>query len=202
LFALRSRWVLYALGRNALLRTSDRLEALAVLMVIAVAFLAIPFATQVGNEAYVTRMRTINEQVQTRHPVDAIAVGDSTTEAGPYITPGLGPSSRLESVRAQWREGTYTRTEVIASPTVVKAGAPLTVWLDTTGKVVAAPDTVTAAKSDAAGRAAVVWLGAVALGALTARAVRRWLDRCRAAAWDRDVQLLAHNDDGWANRHI
>jgi hypothetical protein len=34
-------------------------------MVIAVAFLAIPFATQVGNRACVTRMRTINEQVQT-----------------------------------------------------------------------------------------------------------------------------------------
>src|SRR5262245_48771345 len=163
-------------------------------MVIAVAVVAIPFATDAGNEAYFARMHTISKQVQTRFPVEAVAVGDST---GP-----VGRFTRANTVRVQWREGTHTRTGVIASPAIVKAGAPLIIWLDTTGKVTAAPDTATAAKSDAVGRALVVWLGAVALGVLFARAVRRWLDRCRAAAWDRDVRLLAHNDDGWANRHI
>ena len=81
--------------------------------------------------------------------------------------------TRFKSVRAQWREGTHTRTEVVAYPTMVKAGAPLTLWLTNSGKVVAAPDTLTDAKSTAAGRAAVVRLGAVAFSALVARALRR-----------------------------
>jgi hypothetical protein len=192
--ALRGRWVAHAFGRNPLIRRTDRLEAVAVLMVIVIALLAIPFAVHVGSETYITRMRTITEQAQTRHPVDAVAVGDSLPRVGPYTRP--------RSVRVQWREGTHTRTEVVAYPAVVKAGAPLTVWLDDTGKVVAAPGKPTAAKSDAAAQTAVVWLGAVALSVLVARALRRWLDRCRARAWERELQLLAHNDDGWANRHI
>ena len=56
---------------------------------------------------------------------------------------------------------------------MVKASAPLTLWLTNTGKVVGAPDTLTDAKSTAAGRAAVVRLGAVAFSALVARALRR-----------------------------
>jgi hypothetical protein len=85
---------------------------------------------------------------------------------------------------------------VVAAPAVVKAVAPLTIWLDNTGKVVAAPEKPMAAKSDAAAQAAVVWLGAVAFSVLIARALRRWLDRCRASAWERELQLLANNDDG------
>jgi hypothetical protein len=139
-------------------------------------------------------MRTITEQVQTRHSVDAVAVRDSLPPVGPY--------TRSRSVRVEWREGSHTRTEVVAYPAVVKAGAPLTIWLDNTGKVVAAPERPAAAKSDAVGQATVVWLGAVAFGVLIVRALRRWLDRCRARAWEREFQLLAHNDDGWANRHI
>jgi hypothetical protein len=29
----------------------------------------------------------------------------------------------------------------------------------------------------------------------------RGLDRSRDRAWDRELHLMAHNDDGWANRH-
>ena len=81
--------------------------------------------------------------------------------------------TRFKSVRAQWREGTLTGTEVVAYPTMVKALQPLTLRLTNTGKVVGAPDTLTDAKSTAAGRAAVVRLGAVAFSALVARALRR-----------------------------
>ncbi len=51
-------------------------------------------------------------------------------------------------------------------------------------------------------QSAGVWLGAVALSVLIAYLVRRLLDRMRANAWERELRLLAHNDDGWANRRI
>jgi hypothetical protein len=30
--------------------------------------------------------------------------------------------------------------------------------------------------------------------------IRRGLDRARDRAWEREIRLFAHNDDGWANR--
>jgi hypothetical protein len=41
----------------------------------------------------------------------------------------------------------------------------------------------------------------VAFSVLSALAFRRALDRVRARAWERELLVLAHNDDGWANRY-
>jgi hypothetical protein len=93
------------------------------------------------------------------------------------------------------------RTEQITSTSTAKAGESLTVWLDTTGKVVAAPMTADDAELSAAVASGTVWIAIVACGALAVFLIRRGLDRIRARAWDSALHLLAHNDDGWANRH-
>jgi Trk-type K+ transport system membrane component len=191
--ALRCRWLLRALGRSPLVRATDRIEALAALMVAVVAVLAVPFASQASDDTYDAQMKIIDEQVRTRHSVEAVAVSGSNTTPGRYNRPG--------PVRAQWREGTQERTEMVNSPTIVNEGATLTVWLDNTGTVVPPPDTPQLARSIAAGRAWTVWLGTVAVTALLAYATKRGLDRLRALSWERELQLLAHNDDGWADRH-
>lgn len=192
-FALRLRWQLRALGRNPLVRASDRLEALAVLGVLVIAILAAPFAMQVGDFVYEASMRTVDEQSHDRHPVQVAVVEGSAGMPADY------ESSSLVSV--QWREGSQLRTARVSSPTTVAAGASMTIWLDTTGKVVAAPMTVFDAKLNAAGVSWTVWVAAVAAGALAAFLLRRGLDRSRARAWEQELQLMAHNDDGWANRH-
>lgn len=193
-FVSRCRWFVRALGRNPLLRPSDRMEALAVVMVFVVALLAIPFASQAGDNTYDARMRIIDEQLRTRHSVEAVAVGNSGAAApGRYNRPG--------PVRAEWREGTEVRSEMITSPVAVRKGDPLTVWVDTTGAVVPAPETPQVASSIAAGRTWTVWLGSVGLTILLACAARWALDRARARSWERELLLLTHNDDGWANRH-
>ena len=48
-FAQHFRWQLRALGFNPLIRASDRLEALAVLSVLATAIFALPVAAQAGT---------------------------------------------------------------------------------------------------------------------------------------------------------
>lgn len=193
-FVSRTRWFLRALGRSPLLRTSDRMEALAILMVFVVALLAIPFASQAGDNTYDARMRIIDEQMRTRHSVEAVAVANSgAATPGRYNRPG--------PVRAEWREGTEVRSEMINSPVAIRKGDTLTVWLDTTGKVVPPPETPQVASSIAAGRTWTVWLGAVGLTVVLACAARWTLDRARARSWERELLLLTHNDDGWANRH-
>lgn len=190
--ALRVRWLMHALSRNRLVRASDRLEACAVLLVLAVALLAIPIAQRVGDGTYSDRMQQISRQQQSRHPVEAIAAEDSGSPAprrfGSPVT-----------VRVEWREGAHLRSEVVTNPTFVKAKTPVTVWLDDAGAVVPAPDREVDAQAVATGRACATWFGIVGLCALLAFAIRRCLDLYRAASWQRELRLMAYNDDGWAN---
>jgi hypothetical protein len=197
-FAGRFCWHARALGFNPLIRASDRLEALAVLAVLFIALTAIPAAAQAGTLMYDSNVRTAEEQAHSRHSVQALVVERSTVPATDVKGSAFDDSAY---VRAQWREGTHVRTEEVVSPATVKTGDPLNVWLYDTGKVVAAPLTKEDAKVNAFAAAGMVWTAIVACCALAAFVIRRGLDRSRDRAWERELQLLAHNDDGWANRH-
>jgi hypothetical protein len=133
LFAQRFGWHLRALGSNPLIRASDRLEALAALGVLVVALLGVPVAAQAGSQIYDAGVRSANEQAHTRHSVQAVALEGSTSMPADFDNPAY--------VRAQWHEGTQLHTERVIAPIGVKAGQPMTIWLDATGKVVAAPQT-------------------------------------------------------------
>ena len=188
---------MHALGVNPLIRIADRLEALAVLAVFVSALIAIPAAAQAGNLVYESAARTANEQAHDRHAVQALVVeGSRHMPADPEGPAAGGPTS----VKAQWRDGTQMRTEEITSPSMAKAGESLTIWLDDAGKVVAAPMTVDDAELSVAVAVGMVWIAIVACAALVAFLIRRGLDRSRDRLWERELHLLAHNDDGWANR--
>ncbi|MDT5290007.1 MAG: hypothetical protein QOF88_4896 [Mycobacterium sp.] len=198
-FAERVRWYVHALGVNPLIRITDRLEALAVLAALMSALIAIPAAAQAGNLVYESAAHTADEQAHDRHAVQALVVeGSRRMPTDPEGPAADGPAS----VRAQWRDGTHMRTEQITSPSMAKAGESLTIWLDGTGKVVAAPMTADDAGLSVAVAAGTVWIAIVACAALAAFLIRRGLDRSRDHAWERELHLLAHNDDGWANRQV
>lgn len=192
-FAGSFRRHLRALGSNPLVRASDRLEALVLFAVLVVALFAAPVAAQAGTQVYDDGMRTAGEQALHRHSVQAVAVDGSTSL--------LADFDGAAFTRVQWREGTQSRTEQIITPTTVKAGEPLKVWLDDTGKVVAAPLTTDDARLSALGAALTVWVAIVVCSALIAFVIRRRIDRSRDRAWERELHLMAYNDDGWANRH-
>lgn len=192
-FAQHFRWQRRALRFNPLIRASDRLEALAVLSVLATAIFALPVAAQAGTTLYEAGVRTANEQAHSRHSVEAVAVEDSAAVPAEFDDPSY--------VRAQWGEGTQLRSERVITSTTVRAGEPLEIWLDDAGKVVAAPQTAADAELNAAVAAGTVWVALVACSALVAFVIRSGLDRSRDRAWEQELHLLAHNDDGWANRH-
>lgn len=197
-FAGRLRWYVQALGFNPLIRTTDRLEALAVLAALLTALIAIPAAAQAGDVVYASSAHTAELQAHDRHPVQAQVVeGAGRMPADVESSASGGPSL----ARVQWHEGTRVRTEQITSPSTAKAGDSLTIWLNGTGKVVAAPLTADDAEMSAAIAAATVWIAIVACAALAVFLIRRGLDRSRNRSWDSALHVLAHNDDGWANRH-
>ena len=190
-FARHLRWNVRALQRNPLTRPSDRLEALTYLALLLTTLLAIPFATHVADRAYASTMSFVQEETQTRHPVEAqVITGTSTpTDLGEPLY-----------VAAKWTEGAQERTERIVSPGSVAAGTKITVWLDTTGKVVSAPLRPADASINATSAGWSVWLLVVVFCGLVGMAVRKVLDRARSRSWDRALELFAYGDDGWANR--
>ncbi|CAN7601791.1 Rv1733c family protein [Mycolicibacterium frederiksbergense] len=188
----RLRWYLRALGFHPLVRTVDRLEALTVLGVLVAGLFAIPVAVSAGTVVHDASLRTAEQQAQSRHSVQAVVVA------------GIGALTELDTpayVRAQWREGTQMRTESVVGPATIRPGDHMTVWVDNSGKVVSAPLRADDAALTATAAAVSFWISIVTCGALVAYLIRRGLDRARHRAWDRELLVLAHNDDGWANRH-
>jgi hypothetical protein len=192
-FARRFRRYLHSLGLNPLVRASDRVEALALLALLAAAVFAVPLSADAGSLIYHAGARAADDQARDRHPVEAVALEGSAVFATEYDSTGF--------VRVQWREGATLRIEQINAPVTIKAGEPLTIWLDKTGQVVAAPLTTDDAMASALVAAVAVWVAVVFSCALLAFVIRATLDRARDRAWERELSLLTHNDDGWANRH-
>jgi hypothetical protein len=192
--ALRFRWYLRALDRNPLVRASDRLEALAFLALLVMTLVAIPVAAGLGHQTYDSTMRIVEDETQSRHSVQAVAVEGSTGPLTDQDTP--------QHVLVQWRDGSVQRTEKVANPRpgTVKAGAAVTIWLDQRGMVVAAPLTPTDAAANATTVGWTAWVLAAVFNGLAALGIRHCLDRSRARTWDRALYQLAHHDDGWANR--
>lgn len=193
-FAQWCRPHLHALGFNPLIRACDRIEALTVLAVLATALFAVPAAAQAGTLVYDVGARTAIEQAQSRHSVDAVVVEVSAALPVDFDNPNY--------VRAQWRDGAQVRTEQVITPGMPKVGDPVKIWLNDAEKVVAAPQTADDAKLSAIVAAISVWVAIVACSALMAFFIHRALQRSRDRGWDRELHLLVHNDDGWANRRI
>ena len=64
-------WVVRAFGRNPVVRLSDRVGVLLVLLACAVSIIAAPVAGAVGTAVYDAHSLRYAEQAQTRHPVTA-----------------------------------------------------------------------------------------------------------------------------------
>jgi hypothetical protein len=68
------RWPLMcALCRNPLVRVTDRLETLVIVLAIVVSLLATPVAGAVGTAVYDARRQQYEAEVLTEHAADAIA---------------------------------------------------------------------------------------------------------------------------------
>lgn len=187
------RWrILRALGRNPLVRTSDRIEALVWMLAVMVSILSIPAAAAIGTAVHESMSSRYAEQAQTRHLVPATVIdGRATNE------PSIAKTTI--TVDARWFVGGREYTGTVDAPPTVKTGDQIDVWVDNNGRRVAKPTPVSAAATDAALVALAIWL-TVDTAAATLYMVTRWAaDRCRAAGWQRDIDILVGHGGGRAN---
>ena len=167
-------------GRNPLIRTTDRVEALILVLAVAVSLIAVPIGAAVGTAVHDSRSRHYTEQVQTRRPVTATVTGESHTRR------------KLESptmtVPARWFAAGAERTGDGTAPLTAKSGDDIEIWVDDEGLPVARP--VNTARDEALTFAVATWWAVSLLAvALYARA-RITLDRIRYDRWQQGFDRL------------
>ncbi|OBL07756.1 hypothetical protein A5646_13280 [Mycobacterium sp. 1245499.0] len=166
-------------GRNPLIRKTDRVEALILVLAVAMSLIAVPIGAAVGTVVHDSRSRLYAEQVQTRRPVTATVTGESQRR---------NLDSPTVTVPARWFAAGTERTGDVTAPLKAKTGDEIEIWVDDRGLPVARP--LNAARNDALVFAVATWWGVSLLAvALFARA-RITLDRLRYARWQQSFDRL------------
>ena len=181
-------WLARLSGRSPLVRRSDRVEALVLLLALMLVLAAAPVAGAVGTAFYSSRSAFYQEQAKARHNVTATVVQDSTVIVRPY--------SLLVAVNARWQDHGITHDGTFGWDRTAKAGEHLSIWVDAKGNYAGPPAPPKRAAADAVVAGTIVWLAAVAVAGTLFALVRLRLDRQRRAGWDRGLRSLVGDDGG------
>ncbi|MEO3761674.1 hypothetical protein ABGB19_25770 [Mycobacterium sp. B14F4] len=184
------RWRLaQAFGRNPLVRTTDRIEALAMAMAVAACLIAVPVAAALATAIHDERGRAYATQLEDLERVVATATRDSVPL----------PRSQVTVVEARWQYGGVQRAERFQWTEPVRAGQTIDVWVHPDGRRAAQMDPWWRAGVEAAVAGISFWLAVAATAALMVGLARPCLRRVRYAAWERDIASLA-DEGGTTNR--
>jgi hypothetical protein len=167
--------------RNPLRRGTDRLETCLVAGLILAGAAGMPFAAQAASHAsFDNAMHVRQEQLATRHPVQAVLTEDASGAGGYSLTTAV-------PAEATWTaaDGAHRSGEVAAQSGALQ-GSIVTIWTDASGDPVTPPLRISeiADQADAAMVGAIT--GVVAGCAVGALAIRQVLNRRRMAAWEAD----------------
>lgn len=179
---------------NPLVRRSDRLEAMCVVLVAFIAIAAVPVVAHVGGDVHDARAHEIVAHNATLRTVEAQAVNDSAAPIGDAL---VAPQP---AVLAQWNDGDQLRSETIDVHNFVRSGDRLTVWLDADGRPTSPPESPTIAVGEATLAAVALYLAVVGFAAFVFLLAARALHYFRLSAWDRQIRLLVDDDGDWVDK--
>jgi hypothetical protein len=179
-------WMARVVSRNPLIRRTDRVEVMAIIVAIVLSLAAIPVAAAVGTTVFESQHRLYVQQAQTRHRVVATVTEDS------------GGAGTVD-VMASWITERGGRAGAVAWTAPVKRGDRIPVWVDTGGNAVDPPALSADAGFDAAAAGAIVVSVIVAMAGSLAAATRCWLDRIRDGQWESELRTVVGDDGGRTN---
>jgi hypothetical protein len=172
-------WWTKAFGRNALVRSTDRVEAWVGIAAVLMVILATPIAGAIGTSVHDAHAQLYVTQAQTRQQVTATAI-----EAGRRH---VVPNEISYSVAATWVAAGRDHVDVIDWPNQAKIGDERPIWVNAEGEHVKPPPGRSRAGADAVAAALSIWLGVAATAAAFVYAARLILDRRRSHDWDGEV---------------
>ena len=182
-------WAMRAFGSGPLLRGTDRVEAWILVVGFVAVIAAVVPAMALGHVGYAARSQTITAEAAARHPMEAVALDDSTADPTQVES---ASTSFLAHVRWNTQNVAHEDYSKVGQP--VRAGQSVRIWLDDAGRVTTPPQTDADARVDAAGAVAISWLGFAALIGVAMVSFRTALGRTRDGRWDRGLRALV--DDG------
>jgi hypothetical protein len=179
------RWLVVLFSRNPLIRMSDRVDVLAVVLTVAVSLLSMPIAAAVGTAVYESRSSLYAEQAQTQTRVTATVI-DSPAR------------SDTNTVRARWFAAGAEHTGAVKAQPTVKPGDVIEIWVDKDGSH--AGPTVISASNEAVAVALAVWVTLAAAAGASFAATRAALNRARRTRWQHDFDQLVGDGAGPTGR--
>jgi len=183
-FTLRlPRWpvLLRLLSRNPLVRTTDRIQALVLVLAVALSLLAIPIAAAAGTAVHDSRRQAYAQQADTRHTMTATVTDVPATQ---IVRTGT------TTVAARWTAAGAEHTGAVKAQSTTKTGDPIEIWVDNTGAQVPAPTPTTRAAEEAATGALAIWISVTAIAAALSTLTRAICDRIRFTGWQHDLEHL------------
>jgi hypothetical protein len=184
------RWptLLRLLGRDPLVRTIDRVEALMLVLAVVVSLLSAPIAAAVGTAVYDSNRDLYAEQARNRH---AVAATVTDVPASPPIS-----RSGERTVTARWSVDGAEHTGTVKTQSTTAAGDSITIWVDNNGAQVSAPPSTTRAAAEAVVAAVAIWVSVIAAAATVHAITRAVCDRLRFTGWQHDLDSLVGHGDG------
>ena len=158
------KWFIVLFGRNPLVRTSDWVEALVLVLTVFVSLLAVPIACAVGTAVHDSHQQLYAEQAQSHHNVTATVTDNNAAQQD-------SPTNRI-TLRDRWSGSRVNNDDSTA---------------DT-------PTSTTRAAADAVMAAVATWLTVATAAALPFAVTRIVLDRARNKAWRRGIDNLVGGD--------
>lgn len=179
-------------GRNPLARFGDRVEAALLVLVVAGALLALPFAAAFGSDTSAAQTARAEQERGTRHPATAISLAAAPTQT--YSTDGAGAPADQTTVPAAWFDARGARhTGDVLADSGSPKGTHVSVWLDQRGELTTEPLSPSTSAADGVFAAILLWVGVTGGLAALYGLGRFVLDRLRSAAWDRAWAEARHD---------
>ena len=177
-------WGVRLVGRNPLVRNTDRLETFAYVLTVIILLIAIPVAGTLATATREARTAVYEREASSRHETTAVATTDARLHAG--------ANSQTFDVSARWSADDGQHVDTVDVPDMVRRGDRFTIWVDDRGRDVGAPSPPSRAAKEAVGWAVLSWASVAALTALALRGLHCRLRRIRYIEWDRDLRSLVN----------
>ncbi len=182
-------WRLRPWSGNPLMRRSDRIESVVILIVAVTVLLLVPLAGAIGTAAHARLTDQARSAAASGRQVQALLLENSRPPVAE--NPTRAPTGH-DQVRAQWEVDGTERSGLVDTDVGAEAGQTVTVWIDTSGNYMHAPNTGTENAIEAISVAfAFLMLGTTA-GGLLLLGIRCLLAAYRRSGWQREWQSLEH----------
>ncbi len=183
-------WLVRLLGRNPLVRSTDRWETFAATLAVIAVITAVPIAAAFGTAMKDSRSAVYAQQALNRHETPATALENATLNAQVY--------TQTFHVRARWAAAGTVHVGTVSAPAMVHPGDRIDIWTDESGSLSRPPIPVGSAGTEAVGWAVLSWMVVAGVVATGLYGLHRTFNRARYAGWDHDLDSLAGNDGGRA----